>query len=176
MKKERIKVTLLSKEKHLVLNPLMGKKTFLNSKSLFWHLDSEVKTVFDNYSVKTPAKAIGVYEASAQKDVSLKEMFEFFPGVLSRKWLSQSQVLKVCKHFRDWLVFDGYTYFLCKKRENLGVNLENPWQNLVIVEIELDHENDLALRLVSPLILESNCVLAKKYRVILPKRTKEQKI
>jgi hypothetical protein len=175
MKKEAIKSHLLSKEHHLLLNPLAGKKIINNSKKLFCYIDRDIEKMSDRVGIKTPAKAIGVYEAEAEVGVSIKDIFEYFPGVLSRKWLSQSQLIKVCKHFKNWLEFDGYTYFLCKIREDISVNPENPWSNLMVLEVQWYHDDDLAVRLISPLILESKCVLAKKYRIILPKRTKEQK-
>lgn len=173
MKKDEIQVTLVSKEHHLVINPLTGKKVINNSKQLFWYVDQGFTDYNIKPGIKTKSKAIGVYDVTIGEGVSLKDVFERFPGSLNLKWLSQSQVIKVCKHFRNWLKFDGYTYILCKIREDQSFNPLSPWNNLMVIEIGLDHENDLAVRLVSSKILNNKILQEKTLRLIIPKRTKE---
>lgn len=179
-----IVVKLVSEKHHLVLHPLAGTKTIssLNPKnhhrhnsgieSMFWHVNNDFFDYNIKAGVKTKSKAIGVYDVAAEQDVSLKDVFEFLPGDLSRKILSQGQILKVCKHFKEWLKPDDYTLFLCKINEETSFDFENPWSNLMVVEIELDHEGDLGARLISKEVIAQKCFLKKEYRIIIPKRTK----
>lgn len=179
-----ILIKLVSQGHHLVLHPLTGVKTIssLNPvnhhrhatslQSMFWYVDKE----FFNYNVKagvkTKSKAVGVYDVNTEEGVTLKEVFESFPGDLSRKVLSQSQITKFCKHFRSWLKFDDFTLFLCKIDESTALNSKDPWSNLMVVEIELDYEDDLAARIISRGAVNQKSLTKKECRIVLPKRTR----
>lgn len=180
---------LISEKHHLILHPLAGTKTISSldpkkqhhhhrhnkSNPLFWYVSNDFFSYHIKAGVRTKSKAVGVYDITAEKGVSLQDVLTFLPGDLSRKFLSQGQVLKVCKHFKEWLKSDGFTFFICKINEENPVNIEDPWSNLMVIEIELDHENDLAARIVSQSSLEQKSIFEKNFHVIIPKRTKLKK-
>ncbi len=167
---KRIQLTLVSSGQHLVINPLVGKKNISKSNTLFWYVDRDFSQT--KPGVKTKSKTIGVYDVVVGVNLSLREVFEKLPNSLNRKWLSQSQIVKVCKHFKKWLKSDDCTYFLIKTEEARAINLLDPWKNLMVVEVKLDHENDLSARLVSNMVLDSKFLTEKKLRFILPKPLK----
>lgn len=189
MTETKFSLTLVSGEHHLVLNSLAGKKTIAKSnpivkinkqklinkestnKNPFFFVDDTFYKTDHHAGIHTKKRTIKAVDVSVEAGVSLANLFEVFPGVWSKKWLSQSQIMKIYKHFNNWLsVDDTPNLFLCKKNEFVDVNEEHPWRNLQIVELKVDHENDVSIRIISYSVIRSKRITKDSFRVIIPVR------
>ncbi len=164
-----IESSLVSEHHHLVLNHLAGKKTICKSKDIFYFIDSEFYKNPSRVGVHTPKRTIKVWDVKLDKGCQIAEIFNVLPDFWSKKWLSQSQLTKVCKHFRAWLQIDGQpNLFLCKINEFSPVDEAAPWNNLEVVEVCIDHDDDLYVRKVSSTVLFSKRIKEDLFRVIVP--------
>jgi hypothetical protein len=137
---------LISQDDHLVLNHLAGKKTIIKAKDVFYHIDSEFSKYSFKAGVPTPKRTIQVYESVPGTKPTFVEMFASLDGDWSKKWLSQSQITKVCKHFKHWLRGDSYsTYILCNVNEFSYVDEDAPEKSLVVAVISLDYDGDIRI-------------------------------
>lgn len=159
---------LVSEEHHLVLNQLAGKKDFIKSKDVFYYVAPYFYNKYLKTEIATPKRTIGVYETIPGAQFTLMEMFGSLPGPWNKKWLSESQITKVCKHFRSWLRSDGYSnYILCNPGEPSFIDEEAPHKSLVVALVTYDG-NEMQvhkLDLDDPAIRRG----AFKFRVIVPK-------
>jgi len=129
-------------EEPLVINRLAGKKTIAKSGDIFFHIASEFLGSNFKAGIGTAKRVIQVYETIPKTEATYMELFESIPGNWNKKWLSQSQITKVAKHFRKWLRTDGYpTHFLGKINEFQSVDEEAPHKNLVVISIMIDNDD-----------------------------------
>jgi len=163
-----IKLEIVSKEYHLVLNQLTGKKTIAECKNLFYFPDPEFDKNLGYVGVYTPKRTIKVVDVTLSEGDSIANIFELFSGFWSKKWLSESQVTKVCKHFSNWFVVDQPILFLCKKNEFSDIDEDDPWSNLRVVEVVVDHENDFRIRNIPLNIVLMGKIRESSFRIIIP--------
>jgi hypothetical protein len=164
-----IKISLVSEHHHLVLNHLAGKKTICKSKNIFYFIDPDFYKDTSRVGIHTPKRTVKVLDVNLDKGQSIAEIFKVLPDFWSKKWLSQSQLTKFCKHFRAWLqVDDQPNLFLCKINEFSLVDEDNPWVNLQVVEVCVDHDDDVYVRKISYNILTSQRIKDDYFRVIIP--------
>jgi|GEM_PF-4779096 hypothetical protein len=173
---EKVSIELVSEKQHLVLNPLTGKKTIVKTPELFGFISREFYSSPHQVGAFTPKRTIKVFDVTLDEGASLANLFEAFPGLWSSKWLSQSQITKVCKHFRSWFQLDEQpNLFLCKKNEFAYVTEKNPWKNLQIIEIIVDDDNKLSIRIIPEIVLLSPKIQKNIFRVIMPAYRKIKK-
>lgn len=160
---------LISGDYHLVLNQLSGRKNFSNSKGIIYHVDSYFSDHPFRSQIATPKRTIEVYETVPGTKATFIDIFGSLPGNWNKKWLSQSQIIKVCKHFKNWLKTDAYsTFVLCNVSNYLLVDEDNPQRGLVVVSITLDREGDVDIgkfELDDPVLWDGDFL----DRIIVPK-------
>ena len=127
----------------------------------------------------TRKRTIKTIDLSVSAGFSLEGLFKDLPGVISKKWLSQSQVLKIYKHFRNHLALDDIpNLFLCKKSESREIDDEDDeseiWKNLQVVEITIDHEDDAYIRITPDNVLYSKSVIDGNFRIFIPVRCEQK--
>lgn len=174
---DKISFQVLSEGPHVVLNALTGKKTIANLKkdskigNSIFYIDSAFGKTDIRAGVNTRKRTIKTVDVLVEADLSLADLFEFFPGLISKKWLSQSQISKVYKHFREHFIDDDVpNLFLSKQNESMEIDADDPWKNLQIIEIIIDHDNDASIRIISQDLIFSKSLVANKYRVFIPVR------
>lgn len=173
---EKVSIELVSEKQHLVLNSLTGKKTIVKTPELFGFISREVYGSPNQVGVFTPKRTIKVFDVTLDEGASLADLFKAFPGLWSGKWLSQSQITKVCKHFRYWFQTDEQpNLFLCKKNEFSDVNEKNPWKNLQVIEVIVDSDNKLEIRIIPEVVISSLKIQKNIFRVIIPAYRKIKK-
>ena len=166
---------------HFILNPLAGKKTIAKSKNdrqlkkQFYYIDPEFNETGMRAGVSTRKRTIKTVDISVEAGFVLADLFKSLPGLTSKKWLSQSQIMKIYKHFRNHLAVDDIpNLFLCKKNESREVDDEDDgvemWKNLQVVEITIDHEDDVYIRITPDSLLYSKSIIAGNFRLFIPVR------
>lgn len=159
---------LISDGHHLVLNQLAGKKTFAKAKDIFSFVDPYFLRKHLKSETATPKRTIGIYETVPGSKFTLMEMFAATPGTWNKKWFSESQITKICKHFKHWLRNDGYSnYVLCNTGDYLSVYEDEPHKSLVVVLISYSG-NDIQITKIDlddPGVRRGDF----KLRVIVPK-------
>lgn len=174
---DKISFQVLAEGPHVVLNALTGKKTIVGLKKdhkigeKIYYVDGALSKVDKSIGVCTRKRTIKTVDVLVEAGSSLMDLFEFFPGVLSKKWLSQSQISKIYKHFRNHLASDDLpNLFLAKKSESAEIDEDNPWKNLQIIEVIIDHDDDANFRSTSSDLIFSKSLRASKFRVFIPVR------
>jgi len=166
---------------HFILNPLAGKKTIAKSKNdrqlkkQFHYIDKEFSDTNIQAGVFTRKRTIKTVDLSLVAGFSLSDLFKDLPGLTSKKWLSQSQIMKIYKHFRNHLAPDDIpNLFLCKKSESREIDDEDDememWKNLQVVEIIIDHEDDAYIRITPHNLLYSKSIIGGNFRIFIPVR------
>lgn len=157
-------------EHHFVLNALSGQKTFGQMKKDFWYLDKKLYSYQVKAGVSTRKRTVKICDfIVGEEPISLLNIFESFKGLWGRKWLSQSQVVKICKHFKSELKTDDYgNHFVCKINEFKEINEENPLNDLMFLAIYLDSDGDIRIHKKSPELVAAKRTQGFPFRVILP--------
>jgi len=164
---------------HFIVNHLSGKKTIATSendkqlKKKFHNIDKTFNETNIQAGVVTRKRTIKTVDLSVAAGFSLSDLFKDLPGVTPKKWLSQSQVLKIYKHFRNHLAFDDIpNLFLCKKSESREFYNDDDeikmWKNLQIIEITIDHEDDDYIRITPDSLLYSKSIIDGNFRIFIP--------
>lgn len=160
---------LISGDCHLVLNQLSGRKNFSNSKGIIYHVDSYFSGHSFRSQISTPKRTIEVYETIPGTKATFMDIFGSLPEDWNKKWLSQSQIIKVCKHFKNWLRTDTYsTFILCNTSDRLLVDEDMPQRSLIIASITLDRDGDVDIskfELDDPVLWDGDFL----DRIIVPK-------
>lgn len=172
MREEKIKVELASKGHHLVLNTLKGKKNFSKLKKEVFYVDPGLCSYLVKGGVFTRKRAVRVWDVTAIQDgVSLFDVLTSFSGNWERKWLSQSQISKVCKHFKKWLKEDDYgNIFVCKVDEFREFDEDDPLSNLMLVVVFKDHDKELRIHKMAEMIWFAKRWTGFPFRIFLPAR------
>ena len=157
-------------EHHFALNALSGQKTFGRMKKDFWHLDKATYSYQVKAGVSTRKRTVKTCDFIVDEEpLSLLNIFESFKGSWERKWLSQSQVVKICKHFKSELKTDDYgNHLVCKINEFKEINEENPLNDLMFISVYRDSEGDIRIYKTSIDLIKVKRSKGFPFRVILP--------
>lgn len=107
---------LISGTESLVIEALDGKAIIAEAKNVF---KSYISSYFRNLILNNVGKAteeakMAVYEMTA--NATFSQMFNSLADNLDQLVMSQSQIIRFCEKYPDWLRQDGYaTFFLIKE-------------------------------------------------------------
>lgn len=119
--KGRSIIHLLSASDDIIIPACDGSVILEKAEDIFGYIDFD----FKNWGLDKPERAtvetaVQVYEMV--KDATFVQMFSSLGVDLDKLCLSQHQIEKFCREYRDWLRTDGYaTLFLFKVRDQFFV-------------------------------------------------------
>ncbi len=84
--------------------------------------------------IATPEISVQVNETISKG--RFRDFFAAIPGNYNQKWLSQNQLVELCRTRPDLLGRKGQkTLFVIKKDEHKAINEHNPGNNLIVVSV-----------------------------------------
>jgi len=136
--KKNVILRYISSDQILKIRPLDGRQLICQATDVFKYIPVDfIRWGINRPDIATLETLARVYKLSV--DGKSADIFQALPGTWNQKYLSQHQVIDVCRNLPESFYLKNEPLcFLIKQNGNEAVSEEYPEKNLIMVSVDFD--------------------------------------